>query len=516
MRKILRHFFISQMVLLSVCIVSQAQMYEFEENCTGYGGSEIINQNPSPEPFPGANGINYHPNTDYYCGGSLFGSFGYGGYSPRFGTIGNVYNPCCDPCNPCPSLYAPCTAATLFNSGQGFLTGWINAGATFSPNDDNYPLRYNDQGNTFLMNQLYLSAGRLVNKNRQRLDIGGRIDLLYGTDYFYASALGWETETFRTDGYGTEYPVNDPTAANLRWNSNSGDRRDGTAALYGLAVPQLYAEFFLPIHRGMTVKAGHFYSIMGYESVMAPQNFFYSRSLTTTYGEPTTFTGVLLGQQLTHGVSVHGGITRGWDVWDASDGGTSGLLGVQWDTCCDSSIAFTLHTGKVAAANDQTRTNYSLVFAQQLNPTWKYVIQHDLGTETNAAYAVSGGNEIRSDATWVSIVQYLECQWTPSCAFGMRFEWFQDDGLSRILKFPTSSVYSNGAVRWTGQNFYDLSLGMKWKPTEYLTVRPEVRWDWSDVNLTSTMSGVPSLHGVYDNFSSKNQCTASIDVLLMF
>jgi len=523
-RRILRYFLVGQMILLSVCLVSLAQVYEdyedyademeYEENYVGHGGygtSEVYNHNPSPEPYWGANGINYHPNTDYYCGGSFLGSFGCGGYSPRFGTIGNAYNPCFDPCF---VPQGPCTLGTLFDAGQGFLTGWINAGATFSPNEDNFPVRYNDRGNQFLMNQLYLSAGRLVNKNRPRLDVGGRVDLLYGTDYFFTSALGWETETSNYNPYGA--PANDPTNAILKWNSNSGDRRHGTAAMYGLAMPQLYAEFFLPIHDGMTVKAGHFYSIMGYESVMAPQNFFYSRSLTTTYGEPTTFTGVLLNQQLTHGFSVHGGVTRGWDVWEASSSNVSGIIGVQWDTCCDSSIAFTLHTGKVAATDSQTRTNYSLVFAQQLNPTWKYVIQHDLGTETNAAYAINGDRTIRSDATWVSIVQYLECQWTPRCSFGARFEWFQDEGLSRILKFPTDSVYSNGVLNWTGRNFYNMSLGMKWKPLEYLTIRPEVRWDWSDAKLNSTINGVPSLPGVYNNLSSSNQCTAAIDLVLMF
>jgi len=524
-RRILRYFFVSHVVLLSVCLVSLAQMQWHEDKDyademeytsddafegsfpyigpvghTGQGGREVFNHNPSPEPHPGANGINYHPNTDYYCEGSLLGSFGYGGYSPRFGTIGNVYNPCYDPCY-VPQY--PCVPGTLLDAGQGFLTGWVNAGATFSPNDDNAPIRYNDQGNRFLMNQLYLSAGRLVNKNRPRFDMGGRVDLLYGTDYFYTSALGWETETFRWGSDGSanpnliKIPVSDPTDAYLKWNSNNSGRPRGTAALYGLAIPQLYAEFFLPIHCGMTVKAGHFYSIMGYESVMAPQNFFYSRSLTTTYGEPTTFTGVLVGQQLTHGVSVHGGVTRGWDVWEASDSDVSGIVGVQWDTRCDSSIAFTLHTGKVAASGGRTRTNYSLVYAQQLNPTWKYVIQHDLGTETRASYTSTG-----DDATWFSIVQYLECQWTPRCSFGARFEWFQDIGHSRILRHPGP---------WTDQNFYNASLGMKWKPLEYLTIRPEVRWDWSKAEISDT-----PVAGVYNGLSSKNQCTAAIDLVLMF
>ena len=471
-------------------------------------GNGIQNYNPSPEPFPGANRIYTQPNTDSYCGASLLGRIGYGGYYPAYGTVGNcaVYSSPYDRrCN------------TLFGSGQGFFTGWVNAGATFAPNDDNFPNRYNDQANEFVMNQLYLSFGRMVNKNSNRFDVGARVDLLYGTDYFFTSSLGLETETYREDANGSQFPTDDPTEAHLKWNQNDGKRRDGTAALYGLSMPQLYAEFFLPIQCGLTVKAGHFYSIMGYESVMAPQNFFYSRTYTTTYGEPTTHTGILLSQQISPNFSIHGGITRGWNTWENADDGTSGIIGVQYDTCLDSSIAFTLHTGKTSVQDTGTRTNYSLVLSQQINPAWKYVIQHDLGTEPRGAQKFDQLDEIRTKATWCSIVQYLEGQLTPACALGLRFEWFQDMGHSRILQFPYSSTFGGGhSVIVEGKNYFDISLGMKWKPVEYITIRPEVRWDWSDVKITSTVDGVPSRPGIFDNFTKKSQCTAAIDFIVMF
>ncbi len=479
---------------------------------SGCVGNAPIDQYPSPEPFPGANHINTAHNTDRYCsGGSLLGAFGCGGYNPRYGVIGNCgYDPC--------GNGGMCSPGNLFDCGQGFLIGWVEAGATFSPSDNNFPIRYNDQGNEFLMNQLYLSFGRAVNKNRNRFDMGARVDLLYGSDYFYTSALGLETFTYREGPGGVQYPVADPQNAQLRWNSNDGDRRDGTASVYGLAMPQLYAEFFLPIHRGFTFKAGHFYSIMGYESVMSPQNFFYSRSYTTMYGEPTTHTGMLFSQEITSGLAVHGGITRGWDTWESIEGNDklSGLVGVQWDTCLGSSFAFTLHTGNTSVREGDNRTNYSLVYCQQLNPSWKYVIQHDLGTEDNGAYSISNYVETRSRATWASLVQYLECQWTPSCAFGLRFEWFQDNGHSRILQSPTSMSFAGGDVNIEGMNYYNITLGMKWKPLEYLTIRPEVRWDWSDVDIKSSLADVSSISGVYDDFTSKNQCTAAIDLILMF
>lgn len=472
-----------------------------------------INPNPSPEPYPGAS-RSYTVNNPESCSstsGSLLGSLGCGGYSPTFGTIGNCpYSP--------PQYIDPrdCNAAAFFQGGQGFLTGWINAGATFSPSDNNYPLGYNDRGNEFMMNQLYISAGRMVDKNRAQFDLGGRIDILYGTDYFFASSLGLETDTYGKDGAGNHYPVDDPRDAHLRWNDNNGDRRDGTASLYGLAIPQLYAEFFLPIQCGLTIKAGHFYSIMGYESVMAPQNFFYSRTLSTTYGEPTTHTGVLLSQNITPFFSVHGGITRGWDAWESANDGTSGMIGVQWETRWGPSIAFTLHSGETTIRNGDMRTNYSLVIAQQLNPNWRYVLQHDLGTEENGAYEMINLVENRSDATWVSLAQYLECQLTPSCAMGLRVEWFQDKGHSRILRYPTQSVFANGSVSVEGQNYFNVSLAMKWKPVEYITIRPEVRWDWSNVKINSTVGDVSSVSGIYDDFSKRNQCIASIDCIVMF
>lgn len=499
-----------------------------QQGYVGNGGTSrtIPDRNPSPEPFPGANYINHLPNTDDHCNTSSCG------IAAATVCADPCYDPCVDPCyDPCatvsgytgPSLFGNVgciggtyVPGTLLGDGSMFLTGWINAGATFSPNDNNFPLRYNDRGNEFTMSQLYLSFGKSVNKNRPCFDLGARVDLLYGTDYFYTSALGLETETYRVDSAGNKHPTEYPTNAQLKWNKNNGDRNNGDAALYGLSMPQLYAELFMPIHLGFTAKFGHFYSIMGYESAMAPQNFFYSRTLTTTYGEPATHTGVLFSQQLTQRIALHGGVTRGWDVWDSDSDSVSGLFGVQWETCLGSSLAFSLHTGKTATRSGDTRTNYSLVWVQPLNPALKYVLQHDLGVESNSSYLINGSEEFRSKGTWLSIVQYLECQWTPSLAGGLRFEWFRDDGHSRILQFPTSSVYSNGVAKIEGNNYFNITLGAKWKPREFLTIRPEVRWDWADVKILNTVPGTSGVPGVYDNFSSKNQCTASIDFIVMF
>ena len=58
------------------------------------------------------------------------------------------------------------------------------------------------------------------------------------------------------------------------------------------------------------MKLGHFYSILGYESVTAPDNFFYSHSYLFQYGEPFTFTG-LLGTTKLGDFTIQAGMTRG-------------------------------------------------------------------------------------------------------------------------------------------------------------------------------------------------------------
>jgi hypothetical protein len=56
-------------------------------------------------------------------------------------------------------------------------------------------------------------------------------------------------------------------------------------------MPQAYVETNLPIGKGLSVKVGHFYTLLGYEVVTAPDNFFYSHSYSMQYGEPFTHWG---------------------------------------------------------------------------------------------------------------------------------------------------------------------------------------------------------------------------------
>ena len=395
-----------------------------------------------------------------------------------------------------------CSNKTL---GAWFFDGWVEVGSFMNTNwpdgRTNNPLYFNDRNGEAVMNQLYLTFGRRIDPRKGRWDFGGRIDVLYGTDFFHTSALGLETRRQYVFGGNTL----DPTEAVQHWNSNTGLRRSGTASLYGLSLPQAYAEVFMPFGYGVTLKAGHFYSGMGLESAMAPQNFFYSHSYSFMHGAPLTLTGATATVKLNSRLSAEVGYTEGWNVFDNPTGHISGLAGLHWKSLDKrTALSFMVHSGEDTMRGNDNRTNYTLAFQQKIGRRWQYSLEHAFGYEKNGAY-VDVLTDRRGPGRWISVAQYLQWQWSETLSFGVRAEWFRDDGHTRIQKSPVSMPFRE----LTGKDYYEITLGANWKPTRYLTIRPEVRYDRSDVKVNGQ-------GGAYSNFTKKEMVSFAIDGIFRF
>ena len=208
------------------------------------------------------------------------------------------------------------------------------------------------------LNQVNAYIHRPTDTGGCGFDIGGRIDVLYGTDHRFAMSRGLET---RGD-------------SSNRWNS--ANRR-----FYGVALPQAYME---AAYDDFTVKLGHFYTIVGYESVPAPNNFFYSHPYTMQYGEPFTHTGMLASYKITDTITLHAGFDRGWDNWEDDNDQLSALFGATWSNGCGTSIAFAGTSGEeispITGADDD-RFMYSVVLSHEMNDRLSFVLQHDLGIQ---------------------------------------------------------------------------------------------------------------------------------------
>ncbi|MEX0792031.1 MAG: porin [Pirellulaceae bacterium] len=370
-------------------------------------------------------------------------------------------------------------------SGGWFINGWLSQGYTANPSrpasNFNNPLAFNDRSNDYQMNQLYLTMGKEVNEDGRGWDFGGRADLMYGTDYFFLESRGLERR--RDDS--------------RHWNGD-GPRDGGDAALYGLAMPQLYVDAMIPVGSGLKARFGHFYTILGYESPMAPQNFFYSHSQAFVYGNPRTHTGALFSYSPTTCFTLSAGLTNGWDNFEPIDGQHGFLLGAHWDNDVES-MSFSLHTGDETTNDNNNRFVYSSVYTRQLSQRLKFAFQHDLGVDQAGAL---DNNFEDKDAYWYGATSYLFLNLTRDFDVGLRAEWFRDEDNARIQQIPIEPLFSGG-------NYYNLSLGGNWRPTRNIMLRPEARYDWGNTRSTGN-------EGAFNDFEDNTMWTFAFDLIVSF
>lgn len=260
-------------------------------------------------------------------------------------------------------------------------------------------------------------------------DFGYRMDFMFGAD-------GPDTQAFG-DG---------------KWD-------DGwdTSGQYGFAMPQLYVE---GAYGNTSIRAGHFFTMIGYEVVTAPDNFFYSHAYTMYYNEPFTHTGILATHDWSDDWTVYLGYTFGWDTGftNVNDGATF-LGGISWSPSDYFSVTYATTVGdpgdNPVGASDTYM--HSIVVDTVLTDNLEWVVQSDFQNRQSAVL----------DGRSYGLVNYLFYQWSDCTSFGLRHEWFRD---SRGL----------AGVAGASEHFHSITLGMNRQITDRLMLRPEVRFDWAD------------------------------------
>ncbi|QDU29375.1 hypothetical protein ETAA8_44840 [Anatilimnocola aggregata] len=360
------------------------------------------------------------------------------------------------------------------------ITGFVNAGYTYNfhnpPSTFNGPVTFNDR-DSGQFNQLYLVAEKAIDRETCCWNWGGRVDLLYGSDYIFTQSLGWETT---------------PTGG-AKWNTNPN---------YGLAIPQLYAEVG---NENNSIKLGHFYTVLGYEVVPANGNFFYSHAYTMQYGEPFTHWGMLGSYKWSDEVSLNYGIVNGWDALDRVQNDPGFIAGFTW-TGCEDVLAFNVIYGNEPRFDNTAvytdRYTHSLVYTRNISEDWQYIFQHDYGRQ------VAGGLGGAENAEWYGINQYLFYTINDCWKWGFRGEWFRDDDGVRVTGVRPNNPLAGSTF---AGNFYELTTGLNYSPTANLTVRGEVRYDW--------FNGIPAggaLALPYDDGTRTDQTTFGIDLIYLF
>jgi hypothetical protein len=378
----------------------------------------------------------------------------------------------------------------FFKKNNITVGGWLNAGITYnstSPdNNFNGPVTFGDRSGEFQLNQLNFFIQRAVATEGDKWDFGGRFDAMFGTDAIFTQAYGVPA-----------YDINNlqPLSRN-NWDLHILDTANNR--FYGIALPQAYLEAYVPVGKGLNVKAGHFYTPIGYETVPAPDNFFYSHAYTMQYGEPFTHTGFLGNYAFDKNWSVMGGVTTasatgGWDGgWNKQLGNWGGIGGVTWTS---SNKATSANIAGTYAGTSETSSQpfgmYSIVLKHNFNDKTHLILQHDHGFANGVvtANAVLTGAGVE-DAQWYGINTHFYYDVKDNLSVGVRGEWFRDQNGFRVCTPARIAAALNGAgisyagnisnVTCTPSSFYEFTAGVNWKPTKWLNLRPNIRYDWAD------------------------------------
>lgn len=319
--------------------------------------------------------------------------------------------------------------APILTSNGIELGGWLEVGVTGNPHDPddgtNGPITFNNDANEIEMNEFYGFVERAAPTDGG-WSIGFRADVLYGTDARFSPTTNLDDELIGADDYK-------------------------------LVFPQTYAEIFMPVGNGLTAKVGHFYTIIGYEVVTGPDNFFFSHAYTMQYAEPFTHTGMLLSYSMNDNWSLTGGVVTGWDTFFQEPANFLGGLSYASDDG-RTSVALSLVTGEVDDTDKHNRTMYSVVVAHDFSDRLHYVLQHDFGIEERSTTTPV-------NTKWYGLNQYLTYDVNDVIGAGLRFEWFRDEAGTRVTGLD--------------DHFFAITAGVNYAITPWVKFRPEIRYDWT-------------------------------------
>lgn len=337
---------------------------------------------------------------------------------------------------------------------------WLNGGITYNADDPtsnfNGPNQFNDRSGELQINQWYAFIDRPVTAGAW--DFGFRSDFLFGTDARFTAATGLDD------------------------NLIGADERN-----YKFTIPQLYVSAGLPLP-GLSARLGRFYTLIGNEVVPSPSNFFYSHSYTFFYAEPFTHTGLVFDYTLNdHWAFTAGAVIgpddNGFDNF-SQYGSTNFLGGGGWTSTDQDTKVYGALTSGAVGSSDNNRTIASLVINRNFLDTLHGTLQGDYGVQEGA---LAPGR----DSDWYGLIGYLTADVSDTLSTGIRAEYFRDSDGVRL------------GTPGTGGNLYGITAGVNWKPLKWVTVRPEVRYDFSEGRIRR-----------FDDGAQGEQFTFATDVIL--
>jgi hypothetical protein len=241
-------------------------------------------------------------------------------------------------------------------------------------------------------------------------------------------------------------------------------------AKYDLA--EAYGSVLLPLGEGLTVKAGKWATLLGYEVYENPKNLNFSRSFLYTLGTPYTHTGLLLTYPFTERLSASLGFLNGWDNADNPNGYLKATGQVTFTPSDKFSITTNFHVGP-----EQLRSQ----MIGQVNQRWivdttvlytgidklTLAVNFDFAGEQNDPVLVALGTRKHNASSWSGVAGYAAYDWTKSLRTVLRLEYFADP----------QSVRNGITAPGHNVDYYEVTPTVEYKIWRGLVGRLEYRHD---------------------------------------
>jgi hypothetical protein len=287
-------------------------------------------------------------------------------------------------------------------------------------------LSFDDVPDHFHLGQQWFYLGHTADGSNG-LGLGGRVDVVYGTDAQKTQAFGNPNAGVR--GFGS-------------WDA-SLDHGE-----YGWAIPQAYGEI---ASGDLSVKVGHFFTPIGYEVIPVTGNFFRSHSYTMFNSEPFTHTGALATYSGLENLTLYGGWALGWDTgFDQLNSGNIAIGGFAAELTDNVTFTYMNTYGNFGwrDGGDDNSYSHSMVLTVSVTERLQYIAQSDVIDTSNPGV---------SEFDTVGLNQYLIYKLNDFVSTGGRMEWWKADGVS----------------------FYEATGGFNFHVLSNMIIRPEVRQDWA-------------------------------------
>jgi hypothetical protein len=343
--------------------------------------------------------------------------------------------------------------------------GWIEG--SYNYNFDNPRPRLNlghlfdIQDGDAVINQLQVNFERTVGLSPRQFDLGGRIDLLYGSDarFIHSSDL---------------------------LDHQGGQAFGVPSQQYQFDIPQLYVDVALPVGNGLRLRFGKFEFFKFTDPNASPffsHPFFYttsgeanaSRLVSTQVGAslPFTLTGATCYYEFSKQVNLEAGIGRGFDQsLTDNNGAIDGFGRVSYSLSDQTSASFALITGpEISRDNSHYRTVVDVGVSHSVSDDLQVLVHGIYGTQ--ARPQTLDGVSIGGDAHWYGLSGNAVYRINRNLSVAGRFEWYRDE-----------QGFTTGYPR--GLNLYEATAGLTITPFpdsetgRGLKIRPEIRYDFSD------------------------------------